>query len=642
MALNRKIAYIDLTSGTIETKPIPLEIRKKYLGGRGLDAYLLYNHTEAGVDPLGPDNALLISAGILGGTLASATARTHICAKSPLTGFFGSTNMGGFFAPELRWAGFDHLVIKGKAEKRVYLWIHDGEIEIRDAADLWGLNAHETQRAIRSELGDEDIKAAVIGQAGENLVRYANVMTGLKNAGGRTGMGAVFGSKNLKAVAVRGGMDINIAHPMQALEFNKKFIGQITGSKANKTQGTLGTPFIWGATNSWGGLRVRNFQSNQMMYADDIEPERIDEICRETIGPHHMVGCFGCQVHCRAQYKIPSGLYAGEYDEGPEYTSQGAFGSEPECRNVNTILTCNHMVNMWGIDNLEIGSLIAWAMELYEEGILTSKDTDGLELKFGNDEALMEMIRRIVFREGWLGDTLAEGGLRAAEKIGKGSIKYLIHVKGLSNLHSDERATPALALGIATSSRGSDHLRSRPAIDLYHLPEKLLRKIYGSPVKYDGPLSSEHTEYVGKAWQVFWQEMCYMGVDCLGICKYHTTFLGATLPNFEDWPKVLYYNTGLEFTPIELWAVAERCYNLERLFNIREGLTREQDWLVDRYFDEPAPAGAPDVIGSVIDRKKFSKMIDEYYEHHGWDEQGVPRQETLERLGLADEPSGLL
>lgn len=642
MALNRKIAYIDLTTGSIETRPIPIQIRKKYLGGRGLDAYLLYNHTKAGVDPLGPDNALLISAGILGGTLASATARTHVCAKSPLTGFFGSTNMGGFFAPELRWAGFDHLVIKGKAAKPVYLWIHDGEIEIRDAANVWGLNVHETQRAIRSELGDEDVKCVVIGPAGENLVRFANVMTGLKNAGGRTGMGAVFGSKNLKAVAARGTMDIRIAHPVQALEYNKKFIDQITSAKANKTQGILGTPFIWGATNSWGGLRVRNFQYNQMLYADDIEPERIDEICTETMGKYHMAGCFACQVHCRAQHKIPAGPFAGEYDEGPEYTSQGAFGAEPDCKNANTILNCNHMVNIWGMDNLETGSLISWAMELYEKGILSAEDTDGLDLKFGNDEALMEMIRRIAFRKGWLGDTLAEGGLRAAEKIGKGALKYLVHVKGLSNLLSDERGTPALALGIATASRGSDHLRSRPAIDLYHLPEEVLRKVYGTPVKYDGPLSSEHTEYVGKAWQVFWQEMCYMGVDCLGICKYHTVFLGATLPNFEDWPKVLYYNTGLECTPMDLWTVAERCNNLERLFNIREGLTRQLDMIVDRYFDEPAPRGAPDVIGSVIDRDKFTKMIDEYYEHHGWDSSGVPRPETLERLGLANEPSGAL
>ena len=646
MALDRMIAYIDLSTGKVETKPIPLEVRKKFLGGRGLDAYLLFNHTEKGIDPLGPKNTLMVSAGILTATCASATARTHIMAKSPLTDLLGSANMGGFFAPELAWAGFHHLVIKGKAEKPVYLWIHNGEIELRDASQLWGKTTTETQWAIREELGDEDIKSAVIGPAGENLVRIANVMTGIKNAAGRSGMGAVMGSKNLKAIAVRGTMDIKIAYPLEALEYNKRFIDQIVSAKVNQTQGTLGTPFIWGATNSWGGIRTRNFQYNQCEYADDIEPERIDEICAETMGPYHMTGCFGCQVHCRAQYRIPSGPYAGKYDEGPEYTSQGAFGGEPDCKNAVTVLTGNHLVNQWGMDNLETGSLISWAMELYEEGILTAKDTDGLDLRFGNDEALLEMIRRIAFREGSLGDTLAEGGIRASEKIGKDSFSYLIQVKGMSNLHSDERATPALALGIATGSRGSDHLRSRPAIDLYHLPEEVLRKIYSNPVPYDGPLSSEHTSYVGKPWQVFWQELCYMGVDCLGICKYHTTFLGATLPNFEDWAKVIYYNTGLEITPTDIWTVAERCYNIERLFNLREGLTRDDpkkgDTLNHRYFDEPCRRGAPDVIGSTIDRKKFKKMIDEYYEHHGWDENGVPRPETLKRLGLHKEPSHLI
>ncbi len=642
MALNRKIAYIDLSKGKIETRPIPLEVRKLYLGGRGLDAYLLYNHTEPNIDPLDPDNVLLVSAGILGATLASATSRTHIMAKSPLTGFLGSANMGGFFAPELRWAGFDHLVIKGRAERPVYLWIHNGEIEIRDASHLWGKSTTETQWAIRKELGDEDIKSAVIGVAGENLVRFANVMTGIKDAAGRTGMGAVMGSKNLKAIAVRGTMDIKIAHPVEALEYNKKFITQITSAKVSQTQGRLGTPFIWGATNPWGGVRTRNFQYNQHLYADDIEAERLDEIATETIGPYHMAGCFGCQVHCRAQYRIPSGPYAGVYDEGPEYTAQGAFGGEPECRSAITVLTGNHLSNQYGLDLLEAGSLISWAMELYEEGILTSKDTDGLDLRFGNDEALIEMIHRIANRKGWLGDALAEGGLRAAEKIGKDSIKYLIHVKGMSNLHSDERATPALALGIATASRGSDHLRSRPAIDLYHLPEEVLRKVYSNPISYSGPLSSDHREYLGKPWQVFWQETCYMGVDCLGICKYHTTFLGATLPNFEDWSRVLYLNTGLEMSPTDIWTVAERACNIERLYNIREGLTREHDWLVDRYFDEPCRRGAPDVIGAKIDREKFKKMIDEYYEHHGWDENGVPRPETLKRLGIDKEPSHLL
>jgi aldehyde:ferredoxin oxidoreductase len=646
MALDRKIAYIDLTTGEIEIKPIPLEVRKKFLGGRGLDAYLLYNHTKQGCDPIGPDNTLLVSGGILTATCASATCRTHFMAKSPLTGLLGSANMGGFFAPELAWAGFHHLVIKGKAEKPVYLWIHNGEIEIKDAANHWGKSVTETQWSIRKELGDNDVMSAVIGPAGENLVAFANVMTGIKNSGGRTGMGCVMGSKNLKAIAVRGTMDVKIAHPVEALEYNKRFIDQITTAKVNQTQGTLGTPFIWGATNCWGGIRTRNFQFNQHEYADEIEPESIDEVCNDTIGPYHMAGCFGCQVHCRAQFKIPSGPYAGKYDEGPEYTSQGAFGGEPECRSVETVLTGNYLVDQFGMDNLETGSLISWAMELYELGILTLKDTEGLDLKFGNDEALLEMVKQICYRSSWLGNVLADGGIPASEKIGKNSFDYLIQVKGMSNLHSDERATPALALNVATASRGSDHLRSRPAIDLYHLPEEVLRKIYSNPVAYDGPLSSEHTSYEGKPWQVFWQENCYMAVDCLGICKYHTLFLGTTLPNFDDWPKVLYYNTGLEMTPKEIWDVAERCNNIERLFNLREGLAREGlqkgDLLNHRYFDEPCRRGAPDVIGAKIDKDKFKKMIDEFYEHHGWDQNGVPTPETLQRLRLENEPSHLL
>jgi aldehyde:ferredoxin oxidoreductase len=536
--------------------------------------------------------------------------------------------------------------VKGKSEKPVYLYVHNGEIEIRDAREIWGKSVTETQWAIREEHGDEDVKSLVIGPAGENLVRFANVMTGIKNSGGRTGMGCVMGSKNLKAISARGTMDIKIAYPAEALEYNKRFIDQITSSKVNQTMGTLGTPFIWGATNTWGGVRTRNFQYNQCEYADDIEPERLDEIAEETMGPYHMTGCFACQVHCRAQYKIPSGPYAGTYDEGPEYTSQCAFGSETDTKNAETVLVGNHLVNQYGMDCLETGSMIAWAMELYEQGILTSKDTDGIDLRFGNDEAVIEMIHRVAHRKGFIGDTLADGGVLAAEKIGKGSFEYLVQVKGMSNLNSDERATPALALNVATASRGSDHLRSRPAIDLYHLPEEVLRKIYSNPVPYDGPLSSEHTSYEGKPWQVFWQENCFMGVDSLGICKYHTTFLGPTLPNFEDWTKVIYYNTGLEFTAEELFEIAERCNMMERLFNLREGLKREDlvkgDMLCHRYFDEPCKKGAPDVIGRVIDKKKFVKMIDEFYEHKGLDKEGVPKKETLKRLGLNNEPSHML
>jgi len=512
----------------------------------------------------------------------------------------------------------------------VYLWIHDGEIEIRDASDLWGEDVPTTQTLIREELNDPEIQALCIGVGGENLVRYANVMTGVKNAAGRSGMGAVMGSKNLKAIAVRGTMDIKIRYPEEALENNARLTQHIASTKFAQIMQKWGTMFIYGVTNTTGLVRVRNFQQNQQE-GGNVEGEHIEE---HALGTE---GCYGCVIHCRHKYRVPGGRDAGAYAEGPEYTSQGAFGMEVGCNNFETILIGNHLVNKYGLDTLETGSMIAWAMELYEKGILTDEDTDGLQLEFGNDEAVFEMIERIALRQG-LGDILAEGPLRAAEKIGKDSLKYCIQVKGMSNLHSDERPTPALALGVATGSRGSDHLRSRPAIDLYHLPESLLRKIYGGPKPYDGPLSSDYTSYDGKPRMVVWHELLYEAVDSTGVCKFHSIFLSPNLIGFEELSKLIYLNTGLKFTPEEIWDIADRAYTVERLFNIREGLTREDDWLSDRYFDEPTPVGMPIVRGKALDRGKFEEMIDEYYELHGWDESGVPRPETLKKLGLDREP----
>lgn len=627
MALNRKLAFIDLSSGDIEVQEIPRELREKYLGGRGLDIYLLYEHLAPGVDPLGPQNVCCISAGLLVGTPASASARTHIMAKSPLTGLLGSSNMGGFFAPELRYAGFDHLVIRGAAKKPVYLWIHNGEIEIRDGSSLWGLDTFETQEALREELGDPEVKALAIGVAGENLVRFANVMTGHKNAAGRTGMGAVLGSKHLKAIAVRGTQGIGLAQPKEALEYDREVCRSIASTKFGQIMQRWGTMFIYGVTNSTGLVRVNNFQSNQHPESEKIECENMDEHSTGT------AGCFGCQLHCRHRYVIKDGKYAGTYGEGPEYTSQGAWGAEVGCRDFPTILYGNHLVNKLGLDTLETGSLIAWGMELFEQGIITEQDTGGLELKFGHTDAVIEMVRQIAHREGF-GDVLADGPKGAMERLPKEAAPLCIQVKGMSNLHSDERPTPSLALGIATATRGSDHLRSRPAIDLYYLPEPLLRKIYGSPVPYDGPLTSDYGDYEGKAWMVFWQEMLYMAVDCLGVCKFHTIFLSPNMPAFEEFSKWLRLIPGLEMSPKDVWDVAERAYNLERLFNLREGATRKDDWLVDRYFDEPTPRGFDVVRNKALDRDRFKAMLDEYYAHHGWDKKGRVTDETLERLDL--------
>ncbi|MBN2239912.1 MAG: aldehyde ferredoxin oxidoreductase family protein [Dehalococcoidales bacterium] len=631
MALNRKIGLVDLDSGTTDTRPIPIELRKKFIGGRGLDAWLLYNYLEPGVDALSPDNVCIISAGLLVGTPASAASRTHICAKSPLTGYFGSSSCGGFFAPELRFAGFDHLVLFGKSEKPVYLFVHNGEIEIRDAGNIWGKDIQESQQAIRDELDDEEVKAMVIGRAGENLVRFANVMNGVKNSCGRTGMGAVLGSKNVKAIAARGTMDVTLAHPQEALEYNREFMTQIDSSKVSQTQGRLGTPSIFSATNTQGLVNAYNSLYNQMEHSDAVEVEAIDEYVTG------MAACYGCGVHCRSKFTIPEGPYKGKYGEGPEYTHQVSYGSLVGCRDTVGILEGTYLTNRYGIDVLETGNMIAWAIECFEEGLLTTEDTGGLELRWGNIDAVLELTRQIGERRG-LGNILAEGGFRAAEILGRDTIKHFVHVKGMGQMNSDEKATPALALNIATASRGCDHLRSRPAIDLYHLPEPVLRKIYGQPVPYDGPLTTDYRDYEGKAWEVFWQENTYMAVDSLGICKFHTTFMGATHPNFEEWSKVIKLVTGLDMSPKDIWEAAERSNNIERMFNLREGLKRSDDWLTDRYFDRPNERGIPAVKGMCLDREKFKGMIDEFYEIHGWDEEGNIRPETLGRLGLDTEP----
>jgi aldehyde:ferredoxin oxidoreductase len=442
-------------------------------------------------------------------------------------------------------------------------------------------------------------------------------------------MGAVLGSKNLKAVACRGTMEIEIHNPEEALEYNKQAIDQVISSKASQSMQRWGTNFMFGISNTTGLVRTRNFQYNQLPKSEDLEAENLDEY---SIG---MDACFGCQVHCRHRYLIKDGEYAGAYAVGPDYTSQGAFGAEVGCRSMYTVLVGNHLVNDYGIDTLETGSMIAWAMELYEKGIITDKETQGLKLEWGNDTAVTEMIKQIAFRKG-LGDTLAEGPLGAARRLGPDSMKYLIQVKGMSNVHTDERATPALALSVAVSSRGSDHLRGMPAIDLYNLPMDVLDRIYRHPDGYDGPLTNRFSEYEGKPRMVMWQELCYMAVESLGVCKYHTVFLSPNHPAFKEFSRLIELNTGLEFSEMDLWDCANRSYTIERLFNLREGMTRADDWLSDRYFDEPTQLGLPAVRGKRIDRQKFNDMLDAYYHLHEWDEAGIPTPELLERLDISD------
>ncbi|MFW9991072.1 MAG: aldehyde ferredoxin oxidoreductase family protein [Candidatus Odinarchaeota archaeon] len=629
MVWNRKIAYINLTTGEITSKVIPRSIRERYLGGRGIDMYLLYNHLKPGIDPLSPGNILIVGTGLLCGIPALGSGRCDIAAKSPVTGAVGDSNIGGFFGPELRLAGFDHLVITGKAEKPVYLWIRDGEIEIRDAGHLWGSDTFETQARIRSDHGDEEIKSLVIGVAGEKLVRFANIMTGIKNAAGRTGMGCVMGSKNLKAIAARGTMDIEYANPEQLLEYSIELNKKMTSSRWARAQSKWGTLIIFSNTNTTGLIRTRNFQLNQLIDGEDLEPENMDNY---SIG---MSGCYACSVNCRHRYVIKDGQYANTYAEGPEYTSLGAFGTMLDCKKMDTVLVANHLVNKYGIDTLETGAMIAWAMELYEKGLIDEKMTGGLRLEWGNEEVLFELIRQITYREGF-GNILADGIRPAIVAIGKDSNYYAIEVKGMNNLHSDERPTPSLALNIATSTRGADHLRGRPAMDLYGLPEELLEEIYG------GHMSSEYTSYKGKSRMVWWQELLYAVTDAIGICKFQTKFCAVNAPDWDEFTKLVNLVSGMEFSKEQLMEIGERIYTIERLFNIREGFTRKDDRLPERYFKEPTPIGLPRVRNKTINREKFEKMLDDYYTLHGWDNNGIPTEETIQKLGIDGEPAKMI
>ena len=591
--------------------------------------YMLYNHLKPGADPLRSENVLLVGAGLLGGIPCLGSGRCDIAAKSPLTGAVGDSNIGGFFAPELRFAGFDHLAITGRAEEPVYLLVKDGEVVIKEAAHLWGEDTFDTQTIIKRDEDDENIKSLVIGAAGENLVKFANVRTGMKNSAGRTGMGCVMGSKNLKAIAARGTVPIEYAHPDELLEYCKQMNNMITSTRWAKAQSRWGTMIIYSNTNTTGLIRTKNFQLNRLEQGEDLEPENID---RYSIGTS---GCYGCAVHCRHRYVLREGPYAPLYGEGPEYTSLGAFGTMVDCKKMETILVANHLVNKYGLDTLETGGLIAWAMELYEKGILNNKMTDGLKLKWGDEETMYEIIRRITYREGF-GNTLADGFRNAIAKIGNGSEYYAIQIKGMSNLHSDERPTPSFALGIATSTRGADHLRSRPAIDMYGLPENVLKKVYG------GAVAADYNSYDGKSRMVWWQERLYAVTDSIGTCKFQTVFCALHAPKWKEFSKLIHLTTGMKFSEKQLMEIGERICTIERMFNLREGFSRKDDSLPERYFKEPTPIGLSVARNKKIDRKKFSKMLDEYYELHGWDKNGVPTTETLNELGLNKEPSNLM
>ena len=620
--LKRKVAFVDLSKGKVVIQDIPLSLRRKHLGGRGLNWYYIYNNVPPDVKPLDPENLLVVGAGLLTGLPTLGTARVQISAKGPMTGGVGDANMGGAFGPEMRYAGFDHLVIRGRAEKPVYLYVNDGEVEIRDASHLWGKDTHETQKLIKEELGDERVESMVIGRAGEKQVYFANVMNNNKNAGGRGGMGAVMGSKNLKAIAVRGLMDLEIHDPDKLLEYALQMNQQVLSTKWAKTLSKLGTPLLFDVSYTTGFIGTLNWQYNTP--GEEGAPLEAENL-QEYMVKH--VACMGCSVHCRHRVKIEKGKYAGLVAEGPEYTMMGTFGTLVGCYDWSFIIKGNDLCNRWGIDNLSLGAVMAWAFELYQRGIITEEQTGGMKLEWGDQEAVLELAKMIVEREG-IGNILANGFRYASQVFGEGSEYYAIHVKNHPDLHTDERGIPSFALGIATSTRGADHLRSRPAIDLFQLPEDFLENLIGYKIK------SDLTAYETKGILVWWFELYFNIVDSLGVCKFQSTFNCPHCPQYDEYIPLIKYATGLEFTKEELMEIGERNYTMERMYNIMHGMSRKDDYPPERFFEEPNQRGLPFMRGRKLDREKYEEMLNEYYRQHGWDENGIPKEETLKRLGI--------
>jgi aldehyde:ferredoxin oxidoreductase len=618
------IAEIDLTKSKITIKPLDKNFALNYLGGTGFAARILWDTVQPATDPFSPENPMIFAVGPVTGTFFSPSGRFMIAYKSPLTELWGEAHCGGHWGPQMKYAGFDMLVIRGKAPKPVYLWIQDNEITIEKADHLWGRGTLETTDIIRENHGDEEIEVACIGQGGENLVRYAALIADYYRAAGRGGGGAVMGSKNLKAVAARGFGGIKVAQPGKFMEVARKAYELMTtgkwGEMNEESLGKYGTTNLVTAIGEIGRLPTKNHSTGVYQDADAIGPETIRLKYRTS-----REACFGCALQCKYTSKVKTGPYKVKTG-GPEYETLMAFGSNLLNSNVESILYANQLCNDYGLDTISTGCTIAFLIEAAENGLISSKEANGLNLSWGNQETMIELIHKIARREG-IGDLLAEGSMRAAQKIGKGADRFAIHVKGMEASGQDPRPQQSVGLTYATNVRGADHLRSLSCYEELGFPDVAIERFGEEHASEVMDLAS--TTYKGHL--IKDQEDLYVIVDSLILCKYGTM-----------WPPVYYFDIMAELLPpltgfdelgnvSKLRLVAERISNLRRAFNVREGVTREKEQLHPRFVEEPLPEGPGK--GRVCD---LDPMLDEYYDVRGWTRDGLPTRKALQRLGLDD------
>lgn len=617
-----QILYVNLSDRSVTKKSLTRQLALKYIGGRGFSSRILWEELPPHLDPFSPENVLILAAGPLSGTPAPSASRLMVAAKSPMTGGIGDASSGGYFAPELKYAGFDAIVFKGRSPEPVYLWVEDGKAELRSAKRLWGQKIHETSELLKEEIGDEDIHICAIGPGGENRVRYACVVTDEEGVNGRTGVGAVMGSKNLKAVAVRGSMDVRIADPKRFKEGIDAYRETLSGEVWTEVLRRLGTPNLVEHRQRLGIWGAKNFQRATIDEWRNISGEAFREKFLLKV-----MGCMGCVVRCRRYSAIKEGPFAPIYTKGPEYDTINPLGAKPYITDPAVILRAHHLCDEYGIDEQTAGSSIAMAMELYERGILKKDQVDGVELVFGNGEALLHFIEKIPYRQGF-GDLLAEGTKIMGERLN--APYYAIHVKGLEVDASDPRSLPTRALTYAVATRGSCHLRGFPYIDEFIKPEEA-QAFFGTAAV------SDLKALEGKGKMVAWSENWITVANLLGLCVfawYRSRSFPMLIKRGLEIANELYTAaTGLPMTGQGLYECGERVYNVEKLFNLREGFGRESDYPPDRFFQEAMPDGPGK--GSKLRREDYDLLLDEYYEARGWDKKtGVPTPEKLKALGL--------
>jgi aldehyde:ferredoxin oxidoreductase len=613
------ILRVNLTDATIHRHPTEEDLVRAFLGGRGINVKRLWDELPAHTDGLSLKNLLIFGVGPLVGTLFPGGSRFNVTAMSPQTGILGDSNAGGFFGPELKFAGYDQVIIQGRADHPIYLFIKDDEVELRDARGLWGQDVWDTTVAIQQELGDPDVQIATIGQGAENGVRFAGIFVNLNRPAARTGMGTVMASKNLKAVAVRGTKLFAVADLAHFNEIIQRLDEVIYSHREYEIRCRLGTTKLVKALNIIGVLPTRHFQRGRFEHADAVSGETIEELYKTK-----SKACFGCTIACSRFLVVDDPRFPGLRLEGPEYEPLAGFTARVGNGDLALALKCVDLANRYGMDAIALSEVISWAMECYERGLLYAEEADGLDLTWGNGETILALIHKVAHREGF-GDLLADGVKKAAQRLGRGSEEFAMEGKGLEVFQADPRGAKAYGLGNAVASRGADHLRSEPWFEFSNDPEEGVRRFGIRETAF--PL-----EHKGKGLVVkHFEEMAAIA-DALGVCK--NTYNNMEVLSWDETAELLRAATGWEMTGEEVQRIGERIVNLERLFIAREGITRKDDTLPKRFLKEPLPEGSGPSTGSVVE---LEPMLDEYYRARGWDvENGLPTRDKLGELGLSE------